>query len=69
MISKTQMDKIRKMNLKQLDLFLVDLYKSGYCDGLKDGEKEFDDALILSEEEAAEYFGEEAINRAMNEKG
>lgn len=69
MITKIQMYKIRKMNLKQLDRFLVDLYKSGYTDGLKDGETEFDDALILSEEEAAEYFGQEAINRAMNEKG
>ena len=67
MITKIQMYKIRKMNLSQLDRFLVDLYKSGYTDGLKDGETEFDDALILSEEEAAEYFGQEAINRAILE--
>ena len=62
------MNKIRKMNLSQLDRFLVDLYKSGYCDGLKDGETEFDDALILSEEEAAEYFGQDAVERVLKGK-
>ena len=68
MITKFQMNKIRKMNLSQLDRFLVDLYKSGYTDGLKDCETEFDDALILSEEEAAEYFTQEAIDKAINDK-
>ena len=69
MITKFQMNQIRKMNLKRLDLFLTNIYKEGYKDGLKDGETEFDDALILSEEEAAEYFTQEAIDRAINEKG
>ena len=67
MITKYQMDKIRKMNLKQLESFLANVYKAGFIDGLREGETEFDDALILSEEEAAEYFGQEAINRAILE--
>ena len=69
MITRYQLNRIKKMNLNQMEAFLANLYKAGFIDGLRECESEFDDALIMELEEAAEYFTQEAINRAINEKG
>ena len=67
MLSKklmSQIGNVRKMNTAQITSFVLAVYRNGFEDGLREGESEFDDALILSEEEAAEYFGQDVIDKA-----
>lgn len=40
------------MNTAQILVWAVEVYKAGYVDGLKDAEHEFDDAIIMDEDEA-----------------
>lgn len=69
MISKklmSQIGSVKKMNTAQITSFILAVYRNGFEDGLREGESEFDDALILSEEEAAELFTKEAVERALS---
>lgn len=61
-----QLDKLHKMNRAKLFAFVLAVYREGFIDGLREGETEFDDALILEEDEAAEYFGAEAVERILH---
>jgi hypothetical protein len=63
-----QIGQVHKMSKTRLLAFVLAVYKEGFIDGLREGESEFDDALILQEEEAAEYFGQEAVDRALKER-
>ena len=59
--------RIRKMSVGELSEYLKNLYILGYMDGLREGEKEFDGAVIMDEDESRERLGEEAVRRLLDE--
>ena len=54
--------RLQKMPTPQAYLWLMNFYKIAYEEGLREGESEFDDAIILTEDEAKLYFGETAVD-------
>lgn len=66
MTKEQTMARLRRMNPAQLYLFGVNMYKTGYMDGLREGEKEFDDAVILTEEEARQQMPEDVVERILS---
>lgn len=59
--------KIRKMSTAELNEYLKRLYILGFEDGLREGEREYEGAIIMDEDEAKERLGEEAF-RKLQEK-
>ena len=57
--------KIKSMSTGELSDYLRRLYIMGFEDGLREGEREFDDAVVLTEDEALERLGEEAVERLL----
>ena len=51
----------------QIFSWAQEIYKQGFIDGLREGEKEFDDAIILTEEEAKEHFDAERVEKLLGE--
>lgn len=64
-MTRDQIKKIKRMPTRELEEFLVRFYREAFIDGLREGESEFDDDLILTEDEAREQFGAEAVERAL----
>lgn len=67
-MSKVGLDmvkRLQKMNTAQAYLWLMNFYKIAYEEGLREGESEFDDAIILTEDEAKSYFGNDAVDRLL----
>lgn len=62
-----QCSKVKKMNAMQIFSWAQEIYKQGFIDGLREGEKEFDDAIILTEEEAKEHFDAECVEKLLGE--
>ena len=62
-----QCSKVKKMNSMQIFSWAQEIYKQGFIDGLREGEKEFDDAVILTEEEAKEHFDAERVEKLLGE--
>ena len=64
-VSREQLRKIKKFSAEEMYEYLKVVYIEGFKDGLEDAEHEFDDAVIMTEEEAATKLGEEAFNKLM----
>lgn len=64
-VSREQLRAIKKFSAEEMYAYLKGVYIEGFKDGLEEGEHEFDDAVIMTEEEAANKLGEEAFNRLM----
>lgn len=64
----SQMSKVRKMSPQQILTLMQEIYKQGFIDGLREGETEFDDAVILTEEEARQHFSSESVDRLLEDK-
>lgn len=64
-VSGEQLRAIKKFSAEEMYTYLKGVYIEGFKDGLEEGEHEFDDAVIMTEEEAATKLGEEAFNRLM----
>lgn len=64
-ISRDQLRTLRKLSAEEMYEYLKRIYVEGFKDGLEEAEHEFDDAVILTEEEAANKLGEEAFNKLM----
>lgn len=62
-----QCSKIKKMSTLQIFTWAQEIYKQGFIDGLKEGETEFDDAIILTEEEAKKHFDSERVDKLLGE--
>lgn len=60
-----QCAKIKKMSVFQIFNWAQEIYKQGFIDGLREGEKEFDDAVILTEEEAKKHFESERVDELL----
>lgn len=60
-----QCSKVKKMSTLQIFTWAQEIYKQGFIDGLREGESEFDDAVILTEEEAKKYFDSERVDKLL----
>ncbi len=63
----SQVSKVRKMSPNQILMWAQEIYKQGFIDGLREGETEFDDAIILTEEEAKKHFDSERVDKLLGE--
>ena len=62
-----QCSKVKKMSILQIFTWAQEIYKQGFIDGLREGESEFDDAVILTEEEAKKHFDSERVDKLLGE--
>lgn len=62
-----QCSKVKKMSTLQIFTWAQEIYKQGFIDGLREGESEFDDAIILTEEEAKKHFDSERVDKLLGE--
>lgn len=60
-----QCSKVKKMSTLQIFTWAQEIYKQGFIDGLREGESEFDDAVILTEEEAKKHFDSERVEELL----
>ena len=77
-ISFAQLKQIQKMSLNDFNRWLMELCKVMYSDGFKEGESEFDDCAIVTEERLMEVMlsvkgigrnrAEQVINILLNEE-
>ena len=77
-ISFAQLKKKKKMSLNDFNRWLMELCKAMYSDGFKEGESEFDDCAIVTEERLMEVMlsvkgigrnrAEQVINILLNEE-
>lgn len=56
---------VKKMSTMQIVIWAQEIYKQGFIDGLREGESEFDDAVILTEEEAKQHFDSERVDELL----
>lgn len=66
-LTPSQYKKIRKMNYEELQSYLLSLYVTAYEAGLREGEQEFNDAVIVNVDDAREVIGNEAISKLIGE--
>ena len=77
-ITFAQLKQIQKMSLNEFNRWLMELCKAMYSDGFKEGESEFDDCAIVTEERLMEVLlsvkgigrnrAEQVINILLNEE-
>lgn len=77
-ITFAQLKQIQKMSLNDFNRWLMELCKAMYSDGFKEGESEFDDCAIVTEERLMEVMlsvkgigrnrAEQVINILLNEE-
>jgi len=77
-ISFAQLKQIQKMSLNDFNRWLMELCKAMYSDGFKEGESEFDDCAIVTEERLMEVMlsvkgigrnrAEQVVNILLNEE-
>ena len=53
------------MSTLQIFTWAQEIYKQGFIDGLREGEAEFDDAVVLTEEEAKKHFDSERVDKLL----
>jgi len=56
------------MSLSELDAFIQRFYKAEFMDGLREGESEYDDSIIINAEEVEERLNDEEYERLVNGK-
>ena len=54
--------RLKKMNPAQIYTWLAQFYRVAYEDGLREGEREFADAIIVSEDEFIDKVGADALD-------
>lgn len=62
-----QCAKVKKMSTLQIFTWAQEIYKQGFIDGLREAETEFDDAVILTEDEARKHFDSEQVDKLLGE--
>ena len=77
-ITFAQLKRIQKMSLNDFNRWLTELCKAMYSDGFKEGESEFDDCAIVTEERLMEVLlsvkgigknrAEQVVNILLNEE-
>lgn len=67
-VSLDYVTKLQKMNPAKAYCWLLNFYKEAFEEGLREGEKEFDDAVILTEDEAKAFFSNEAVEELLSQQ-
>ena len=62
-----QCSRVKKMSTLQIFTWAQEIYKQGFIDGLREAETEFDDAVILTEDEARKHFDSEQVDKLLGE--
>lgn len=55
--------KLRKLSAVEMFNYLKEIYAEGFQDGLREGESEFDDAIIMTVDDAKDRLTEEGFMR------
>jgi len=55
--------KLRKLSAVEMFNYLKEIYAEGFRDGLREGESEFDDAIIMTVDDAKDRLTEEGFMR------
>ena len=61
--------RIKSMSRQEMSEYLRRFYLIGFEDGLREGEREYDDAIIMDEDEARDRLGDEAFQRLLEQMG
>lgn len=64
-MTRDQIKKIKRLPTRQFEGFIMQLYREAFIDGLKEAEKEFEDAVILTEDEAREIMPEGIVDKIL----
>lgn len=64
-MTRDQIKKIKRLPTRQFEGFIMQLYREAFIDGLKEAEKEFGDAVILTEDEAREIMPEGIVDKIL----
>ena len=67
-LSREQLRNIKKMSINQLDRWVQTFYREAFTDGLRVGESEFDDSIIIDAEDVEDRLSDEEYARLVGEK-
>ena len=59
---------LKKASYPQVLGILTRIYKQGYIDGLREAEKEFDDAIVMNVDDAIERIGTDTFERMVSDE-
>ena len=62
-VSRDMLRKLRKLSAAEMFNYLKEIYAEGFQDGLREGESEFDDAIIMTVDDAKDRLTEEGFMR------
>jgi len=62
-VSRDMLRKLRKLSAVEMFNYLKEIYAEGFRDGLREGESEFDDAIIMTVDDAKDRLTEEGFMR------
>ncbi len=67
-LTREQLRGIKKMSINALDDFLQRFYKGAFLDGLREGESEYEDSIIINAEEVEDRLTDEEYERLVRGK-
>lgn len=62
-VPRDMLRKLRKLSGAEMFDYLRNIYAEGFQDGLREGESEYDDAIIMTEDEARDRLTDEGFLR------
>ena len=62
-VPRDMLRKLRKLSGAEMFDYLRNIYAEGFQDGLREGESEYDDAIIMTEDEARDRRTDEGFLR------
>jgi hypothetical protein len=62
-VPRDMLRKLRKLSGAEMFDYLRNIYTEGFQDGLREGESEYDDAIIMTEDEARDRLTDEGFLR------
>lgn len=68
-VPREMLRKLRKLSGEEMFDYLRNIYAEGFQDGLREGESEYDDAIIITEDEARDRLTDEGFLRLIGGEG
>lgn len=68
-VPREMLRKLRKLSGEEMFGYLRNIYAEGFQDGLREGESEYDDAIIITEDEARDRLTDEGFLRLIGGEG
>ena len=68
-LTRDQLRSVKKMSINELDGFLQRFYIGAFTDGLREGESEFDDSIIIDAEDGEDRLSDEEYLRLIGAEG